>query len=83
MKKKRLGGFERIHQAKTRSRKAQIRARALGKKYDGFCLAKQVDPETFRRPLNLSQARVPADCGKQGCSPPKAGTRGNIQAGRF
>jgi hypothetical protein len=59
-KSKRLSGFKRIHQAKIRSRKAQIRARALGEHYDGFCLAKHVDPEILRRPLNLSRAKIPA-----------------------
>ena len=60
LKIKRLSRFKRIHQAKIRSRKAQIRARTLGKRYDGFCLAKHVDPEIFRRPLNLSRAKIPA-----------------------
>jgi hypothetical protein len=38
---------------------AQIRARVSGKKYDGFCLAKLIDPEILRRPLNLSDAKIP------------------------
>lgn len=59
-KRKRLSGFQRIHQAKIRSRKAQIHARASGKPYNGFCLAKHVDPEVFKRPLNLSRAKIPA-----------------------
>ena len=59
-KRKRLSGFKRIHQAKIRSRKVQIRARALGKRFDGFCLAKHVDPKILRRPLNLSRAKIPA-----------------------
>ncbi len=58
-KGKRPSGFKRIHQAKVRSRKAQIRARALGKRYEGFCLAKHVDPEVLRRPLNLRRVRIP------------------------
>jgi hypothetical protein len=58
-KRKRLSGFQRIHQAKIRSRKAQIRARALGRPYDGFCLAKHIDPEILKRPLNLSRAKIP------------------------
>jgi hypothetical protein len=60
LKSNRLSGFMRIHQAKIRNRKAQIRARALGKRYDGFCLAKYVDPEILRHPLNLSRAKIPA-----------------------
>jgi hypothetical protein len=52
--------FKRIHEAKIRARKAQIRARALGKPYDSFCLAKHVDPGILRRPLNLSHAKLPA-----------------------
>jgi len=60
LKSKRLSGFKRIHQAKIRNRKAQIHARASGKRYDGFCLAKHVDPEILRRPLNLSRAKIPA-----------------------
>jgi hypothetical protein len=51
--------FKRIHQAKIRARKAQIRARASGKKYDGICLAKLIDPEVLRRPLNLSGVVIP------------------------
>ncbi len=50
--------LERLHQAKIRARKAQIRARASGKPYSGFCLAKEVDPELLRRPLDLSLVEV-------------------------
>jgi hypothetical protein len=60
VKDKQSSGFERIHQAKIRSRRAQIRARAEGKSYSGFCLAKHVDPEVLRRPLDLSNVEVPA-----------------------
>lgn len=59
-KRKRASEFRRIYQAMIRSRKAQIRARALGKQFDGFCLAKHVDPEVLRRALNLSRVRIPA-----------------------
>lgn len=59
-KRKQSRGFERIHQAKIRSRNAQIRARALGKSYEGFRLARHVDPEVLQRPLNLSRVKIPA-----------------------
>jgi hypothetical protein len=59
IKSKRLSGFKRIHQAKIRARVAQIRAHASGKRYDGFCLAKLIDPEILRRPLDLSHAKIP------------------------
>jgi hypothetical protein len=52
-------GFGRIRQAKIRSRKAQIRTRTLDGHYDGFCLAKYVDPEVIKRPLNLSRVKIP------------------------
>jgi hypothetical protein len=51
------GGFGRIRQAKIRSRKAQIRTRTLGG--HGFCLAKYVDPQALKRPLNLSRVKIP------------------------
>jgi len=37
-----------------------MRARTEGKSYSGFCLAKHVDPEILRRPLDLSNVEVPA-----------------------
>jgi hypothetical protein len=52
-------GFSQIHQAKIRSRKAQIRARAMSGYYDGFCLAKHVDLKALKRPLNLSRVKIP------------------------
>jgi len=60
-KRKQSRGLKRIHQAKIRSRKAQIRARALGEPFEGFCLAKHVDPEALQRPLNLSRAKIPVE----------------------
>ena len=42
-------------------RRAQIEARKLGKPYKGVCLAKLVDPELLKRPLDLSQAVVPEE----------------------
>jgi hypothetical protein len=42
--------LKRIHQTKICSRKAQIRARALGERFEGFCLAKHVDPDLLKRP---------------------------------
>lgn len=57
--KKKTSSFERIHRAKLRDRKAQIRARAKGHSHEGFSVAKQVDPELLKRPLNLSRAKVP------------------------
>ena len=55
--RKQSRGLARIHRQKTRSRKAQIRARAPGKRFEGFCLAKHVAPEL----LHLSRAKIPAD----------------------
>lgn len=60
-KRNHASGLERIHREKIRSRKAQIRARALGKPYNGFCLADHVAPEVLRRPLNLSGVEIPED----------------------
>ncbi len=60
-KTRRISGFARIHGEKIRSRRAQIRARMRGEHYEGFCLAKYVDPEVLRRPLNLSRVKVPSD----------------------
>ena len=60
-KRKQSRGLKRIHQAKVRSRKAQIRARALGERFEGFCLARHVDPEALKRPLNLTRAKIPAE----------------------
>ena len=51
--------FARVHALKVRERRKQIRARKQGKPYKGFNLAKSVDPELLRRPVNLSQAKVP------------------------
>jgi hypothetical protein len=59
--RKQSRGLKRIHQAKIRSRKAQVRARALGEPFEGFCLAKHVDPEALKRPLNLTRAKIPAE----------------------
>ena len=59
--RKQSRGLKRIHQAKIRSRKAQVRARALGEPFEGFCLAKHVDPEALQRPLNLSRAKIPVE----------------------
>jgi len=53
--------FRRLHARKTRSRSAQLRARQQGRSYQGFCLAKHVDPAVFKRPLNLSKVEVPLD----------------------
>jgi hypothetical protein len=52
--------LQRIRQEKILSRRRLIRARASGKKYaEGFCLAKNVDPEIFKRPLDFSQVETP------------------------
>jgi hypothetical protein len=59
VKDKQSSGFERIHQAKIRSRRAQIRARAEDKSYSGFCLAKHVDPEILSQGKNGSDISKP------------------------
>ena len=59
-KRKSSSGLKRIHPAKIRSRKAQIRASALGERFEGFCLARHVDPDLLKRSLNLSRAKIPA-----------------------
>lgn len=52
--------LQQLHQEKIRSRKNLMRAREQGiKSNDGLCLAKMVDPEVFRRPLDLSHFEFP------------------------
>ena len=52
-----ISEIKRIHQEKVRSRREQILARKQGKSYDGFSIAKHVNPGVFTQPLDLSRVK--------------------------
>jgi hypothetical protein len=52
--------LHRIHVRKIQQRKRDISARRRGKKLvDGLSVAKSVDPEVFKMPLDLTRVEVP------------------------
>jgi hypothetical protein len=57
--KRKMSAFARIQAWLSRERRKQARAREKGEPYQGFVLAKHVDPADLKRPLNLSRVRVP------------------------
>ncbi len=55
-----MNDLQRIHARKIQRRKRDIKARKNGKRAAvGFCLAKSVDPEVFKQPLDLSRVQIP------------------------
>lgn len=55
-----MNEVRRIHRRKTQRRVRDLRNQQQGRSVAAFCLAKRVDPQAFKTPLDLSRVQIPA-----------------------